>query len=157
MLPAPCRSVLCGITLFPINTDIDFLRFGPTLCARRRRGRENTLLLIVPWPNARSYIERPCPTVVITFRLVFLSRRSLPPPANRKHPTRTERNARRYRCDRDDHYTYILYRRCAAPARHPPTHFVADGRRSLFVHTSTTHNIRATTEQAIITAIVYIV
>jgi len=35
------------------------------------RSRNHMMLLIVPWPNARSYIERPCLTVVITFCLVF--------------------------------------------------------------------------------------
>jgi len=81
--------------------------------------------------------------------LDFLSRQALPRPANRKHPKRTERNVRRYWSDRDDHYTYCIVV-SLAPARHPPTHFVADGRRSLFVHTKReVHNIRATTERAI--------
>lgn len=81
--------------------------------------------------------------------LDFFSRQALLRPANRKHPKRTERNVRRYWSDRDDRYTYCIVV-SLAPARHPPTHFIADGRRSLFVHTSEVHNIRATTERAIV-------
>lgn len=142
----PCSPYeLCIYVLYVIG--IDFFHFS-NHCVQRCR---------VPWSRTHVAVDSSMAEHLIVYRtslsgsgnhvsLDFLSRQALPRPANRKHPKRTERNVSRYWSDRDDHYTYCIVV-SLAPARHPPTHFVTDGRRSLFVHTSEVHNIRATTER----------